>query len=77
MAGQDASLVNPINNWLTGLCSQPSCSNDTLAEVTDNVASGCQEELGQFGLGNATSAQLTSLVQMVYPTVRQIVCLEE
>lgn len=77
MSGTNSSLVSPINSWLTGLCAQPSCTNDTLSTVTTNLTAGCQAELGDFGFGNATAPQLVSLVQTMYPTIREVVCLED
>ncbi|KAJ3532675.1 hypothetical protein NM688_g7388 [Phlebia brevispora] len=77
MAGSNSSLISPINSWLTGLCAEAACSNDTLASLSASLTSGCQTELGSLGFGNVTAGQLTSLVQTVYPTVRQIACLED
>ena len=77
MANSNASLVGPVNTWLTGLCSQPACNNATLATVSADLVSGCSQELGLFGFGNVTSGQLTGLVQTVFPTIRQIACLQE
>ncbi len=73
----DASLVSPINSWLTGMCSQPACTNDTLASVVSTIMSGCQSDVSSLGLGNITASQLTSIVQSVYPTARQVMCLKE
>lgn len=77
MAGQNTSLVDPINSWLTGLCAQPACNNATLAVVSGDLSSGCSQELGLFGFGNVSGGQLTSLLQSVFPTVRQAVCLQK
>ncbi|KAI0769643.1 hypothetical protein BD413DRAFT_476957 [Trametes elegans] len=71
----NSSIVPTINTWLTGLCSRPACSNDTLASVVSSVNSGCSTELSSFGLNNVGTDQLTSLVQTAYPTVRQVACL--
>jgi len=69
--GSDQSVPDTINAWLTGLCSQGSCSNDVLAEVVNNVTSGCA---GDFS-GAANS--ITQMVQTAYPVVRNIMCLKD
>ncbi|KAI0645463.1 hypothetical protein C8Q79DRAFT_926694 [Trametes meyenii] len=74
-SGSNTSVVPTVNTWLTGLCSKPACSNSTLATVVQQVASGCQTDLGQLGLSNVDASELTSLVQQAYPTVRQVACL--
>jgi len=71
------SLVGPLNTWLTGLCSQPQCSNATLSALVMNITSGCSAELTAVGLGVSDPASLTSIVQQVYPAVRQAVCLKD
>ena len=77
MTGQNTSLVDTINGYVTGLCAQPVCSNDTLADVGDSLTSGCHQELGIFGFGNASSSQFTGLLQRVYTIILGMVCLEE
>ena len=59
------------------MCNQTACTNDTLATISSDLVSGCQSELQSFGLGNITSAQLTSFVQQFYPSVREMLCLQE
>ncbi|KAJ7072216.1 hypothetical protein C8F01DRAFT_1102971 [Mycena amicta] len=66
--GNNQSVPTTINSWLTGLCSSGFCSNDTLAEVVTN---------SHDNLGASVPATLTQLVQEVYPTVRNIVCLKD
>jgi len=73
--GNNQSVPTTINSWLTGLCSSGFCSNDTLAEVVTNITSGCSADLSN--LGASVPATLTQLVQEVYPTVRNIVCLKD
>lgn len=76
-AGSSTSLVGPINNWLTGLCAQPACTNDTLSTIVSNVTSNCPTELSSLGLGNATASEITSVVEQAYPTVRKVLCLAD
>ncbi|KAI0790646.1 hypothetical protein C8Q75DRAFT_96038 [Abortiporus biennis] len=73
----DASLVGPINNWLTGLCSQAACSNDTLSAIVTNITSGCSSDLQSAGVGTVNTQQLIPIVQQAYPTVRKIACLTD
>ncbi|KAI8993832.1 hypothetical protein BD414DRAFT_264899 [Trametes punicea] len=76
-SSSNSSIVPTINSWLTGLCSRPACTNDTLAAVVQNVTSGCPSELSSLGLSNVDSGELTTLVQAVYPTIREIACLAD
>ncbi|KAH9895000.1 hypothetical protein C8Q73DRAFT_692621 [Cubamyces lactineus] len=77
ISNSNTSIVPTINTWLTGLCSRPACSNDTISEVVHSVASGCSSDLSSLGLGDVNGDELTSLVQMIYPTVREVVCLSD
>ncbi|CDO74345.1 hypothetical protein BN946_scf184645.g1 [Trametes cinnabarina] len=74
-SSSNSSIVPTINSWLTGLCSRPACTNDTLASVVQSVTSGCSSELTSLGLSNVDAGELTTLVQMAYPTARQVACL--
>jgi len=69
------SVPDTINNWLSGLCSTGSCSNDTLAAIVANVTTGCASDIS--GVGAGVPATLTQVVQEVYPTVRSVVCLKD
>ncbi|KAA1472850.1 hypothetical protein DENSPDRAFT_881574 [Dentipellis sp. KUC8613] len=75
LAGSDSSLVNPINSWLSGACSQAACSNDTLATFATNITQGCASDLSSFGISDTSS--IVSAVQQFYPTVREIACLKD
>ncbi|CCM06262.1 uncharacterized protein FIBRA_08512 [Fibroporia radiculosa] len=76
VAGSNSSLISPLNSWLTGLCSQPECTNSTLASLVNSVSSGCSSDLQSLGI-TANASRLTQLVQEAYPTVRQVVCLAD
>ncbi|KAI0344724.1 hypothetical protein BDW22DRAFT_1354871 [Trametopsis cervina] len=76
-AGDNTSLVDPINTWLGGFCSQPQCSNDTLASVVNTVTTACSAELSSFGLTNVSPAQLSSLVQSLFPVAKGVACLQD
>lgn len=80
LGGNNASIVGPINNWLTNLCGSPACTNDTLSAIVTNATTGCATELSAFGFNAAESGakeQITAAVQIYYPTVRKVVCLKE
>lgn len=77
-AGSNSSLVGPIDNWLGGLCGQPACANDTLANLVTTIVNGCQTDLQSVGFGQVTNTQqVISIVQQAYPTVRQVACLKD
>jgi len=69
-----ASVVGPIETWLTGMCSKNACSNQTLAAFMTNFTQGCSSDFPSLNLNNQNT---TSIVQEFYPTVRQIWCLKE
>ena len=73
----NASVVSSVDSWAKGMCSRAACSNDTLANLVSNVTSGCSSDLSSLGLGSVDASELTSIVQMVYPTVRDVLCLAE
>jgi hypothetical protein len=56
------------------MCSKSACSNQTLATLVTNVTSGCSTDLSSLGLD---VQDVTTTVQQFYPTVRQILCLQE
>jgi len=71
-----ASIIDPVNSWLNNICGAVPCSNATLSSVVANVTSGCSSELSALGVSTSTDT-LTSTVQSVYPTVRNVVCLKD
>ncbi len=46
-AGGNSSVVDPLNGYLTSLCSSntPICSNSSLTSAANSVRRGCTEEL--------------------------------
>ena len=76
-AGSDASLVDPVNSWLGGFCKQPQCSNDTLSTVVNTITSSCQTDLDSLGVQNVSPAELTTLVQSMFPFAKEVACLQE
>ncbi|KAJ8522458.1 hypothetical protein ONZ45_g927 [Pleurotus djamor] len=76
--GGNASVVQPIDNWLGGMCSAAPCSNATLEATTRSVIQGCSTDLTSIGLGTDESSisSVVSQIQLYYPTVRKIACLK-
>ncbi|KAI0029660.1 hypothetical protein K488DRAFT_72805 [Vararia minispora EC-137] len=72
----NSSLITPLNSWLTGMCSQSQCSNQTLANIVSNITSGCSSDLSSLGFSSSSTSTVVSDVQQFYPTVREIVCLK-
>ncbi|KAL5484981.1 hypothetical protein ACEPAI_7623 [Sanghuangporus weigelae] len=72
----NSSLVQPINSWLSGACAQDPCSNQSLSDIVANITNGCGSDLSSLGL-SGDSANITSIVQQAYPTVRDVLCLKQ
>ncbi|KAJ2925141.1 hypothetical protein H1R20_g11964, partial [Candolleomyces eurysporus] len=69
------SIIPTVDNWLTGVCGAPACSNETIAQVVSNITAGCSTELSVTGADDTTA--ITTLVQQYYPTVRKVLCLKD
>jgi len=72
VVGAEKSITKTIDTWLSGVCSQGSCTDATLQSVVQNITSGCAQDLG-----SAPVDQIVSIVQKAYPTVRKMVCLKD
>ncbi|KAF9024844.1 hypothetical protein BDZ89DRAFT_954353, partial [Hymenopellis radicata] len=73
----NTSIIDPINTWVTNVCTRGACSNDTLAAIVTNITAGCSSELGTFGFDSSQTSTIISTVQEAYPTVRKVVCLKD
>ncbi|KAK0225970.1 hypothetical protein IW262DRAFT_1359021 [Armillaria fumosa] len=73
----NTSIVDPVNTWVSNVCSVGPCSNDTIAAVVGNLTSGCGTELATIGLNTSETDQNIVVAQEGYPTVRKILCLQE
>ncbi|KAG1816105.1 uncharacterized protein BJ212DRAFT_211950 [Suillus subaureus] len=71
-----SSIIPGVNTWLSGLCSQATCSNSTLQTIVTDIISGCSTELSSLGVTTNSTAIVTS-IQAAYPTVRQLMCLKD
>ncbi|KAF9565527.1 hypothetical protein CPC08DRAFT_747823 [Agrocybe pediades] len=76
-ADANTSIVAPINNWVTGICSSAPCSNDTIAAVVKSVTDGCSTDLSAFGFNSGLTGSITTLIQQYYPTARKVACLKD
>jgi hypothetical protein len=70
----NTSIVPAVDSWLTGLCALKPCTNQSLTNVVNTIATGCSAELAS---ANVTASQVTDIVLAAYPSVRQIVCLKD
>ncbi|KAI0062922.1 hypothetical protein BV25DRAFT_1838024 [Artomyces pyxidatus] len=77
LAGNNTSLVTPLNNWLTGLCSQTACTNSSLSAVVTNVTQGCSGDLASIGFNSDALPTVIADVQSFYPLVREVACLKD
>jgi len=76
--GSDAgSIPSTVNSWLTGICSTGSCTNDSISSVVTNVASACSSELSSLGISTSDVQSAIAIAQDVYPTVREVACLQD
>jgi hypothetical protein len=76
-ASPNASVISPVDNWLTGLCAQAPCTNSSLSAVVTNITSGCSTELSSFGVSISNPSQIINIVEEAYPTIRQAACLKD
>jgi len=77
LADNSKSLVDPINNWLGGLCSVQACSNETIKTIVKNVTQGCSSDLQPQGFNSSQVLDIISDVQWLYPLAQNIACLKE
>ncbi|RDB25207.1 hypothetical protein Hypma_007785 [Hypsizygus marmoreus] len=78
LSAQNASIIAPIDSWLTTICAAGPCSNATLSAIITNVTTGCPSELDVAGATSTEiAASIISTVQQYYPVVRKIVCLKD
>ncbi|KAF8893984.1 hypothetical protein BD779DRAFT_1467564 [Infundibulicybe gibba] len=77
LGNSSSSIIDPVNNWVNGVCSSAPCSNATLSSVATNITTGCALELSALGVSSANASSLGPAIQQFYPTVRKIVCLKD
>ncbi|PVG02394.1 hypothetical protein CPB86DRAFT_697437 [Serendipita vermifera] len=69
------SWVPAIDHWLTGLCSQPTCTNETVQAALQNITQGCSQELVSINLGVEDIANITAALQEYASHGRGVTCL--
>ncbi|KAL0575059.1 hypothetical protein V5O48_006904 [Marasmius crinis-equi] len=82
-----AAIPNIMDSWLGKLCTSGSCTNENIETITKNLTGGCASDLEALGFGiagkeidvSSTGLQgdIVSVVQKVYPVVREVACLKE
>ncbi|KAL1691518.1 hypothetical protein GGG16DRAFT_53270 [Schizophyllum commune] len=77
MVSGDASIVTPISDWVDRICPAPACSNETIESITANLTHGCSTELNTFGISSDASSAIAQIIQGVYPTLRELLCLSD
>jgi len=74
---RQTSIVDTMNNWVTGVCSTTACSNQTITAVIAEITSGCSEELAVvLSFSPYSVPQLTQYALEYYPTARKVACLK-
>jgi len=71
------SWVSPFNNYLTVLCSQPACTNDTISTAISGLKDGCSSDLAAKGWSADDIATDLGQASRYYPSVREVLCLRD
>ncbi|KZT43480.1 hypothetical protein SISSUDRAFT_1029672 [Sistotremastrum suecicum HHB10207 ss-3] len=71
------SLVDPLVTWASGLCAAAPCDNSTLSALTTNITTGCSSDLSRIDVSVDNVNEIITIVQEVYPTLRDILCLQD
>ncbi|KAL1741861.1 hypothetical protein HDZ31DRAFT_75894 [Schizophyllum fasciatum] len=77
VTSQEESIIGPISDWLSNVCGTAPCSNDTLSAITTNVTEGCSKELESYGISANDARDAIPLIQNLYPTFREALCLQD
>ncbi|GAA5822233.1 hypothetical protein JCM5353_001540 [Sporobolomyces roseus] len=72
VATASGSIVEPINSWLGGLCTQGNCSDSAIANATSVIDGGCSSDLSD---GNVIIETIRSAVSN-FNADKQAICLE-
>merc|ERR1712014_197687 len=68
--GASGSIITPIHNWISGVCSAAPCSNDTLSSATQTISSGCGADAQK---GSVAAVALMAIVSN-YNAAKNLVC---
>lgn len=76
-SSNSSSIIPGINPWLSGLCSQATCSNSALQTVVTDIISGCSTDLSSLRATTTNSTAIVASIRAAYPTVQQLMCLDD
>ncbi|GAA5925905.1 uncharacterized protein JCM15063_005157 [Sporobolomyces koalae] len=65
------SIVQPVNSWLSGLCTQGNCSSATIQNATSTIDTGCASDISS---GNAIVTAIRSTIEN-FNSDKEAVCL--
>ncbi|GAA98003.1 uncharacterized protein L969DRAFT_46909 [Mixia osmundae IAM 14324] len=68
-----ASIVTPLQGYLTTLCADPACSSATITAAASSIASGCSTDLAS----GSETAQLLYAVVNNFNSIRDVGCVKE
>lgn len=72
LTSSDNSIVPVLDNFMTELCYNQPCSNDTLTQAAQQISQGCASDLQA---SNITADTITMIFD-IYPTLREVLCLK-
>lgn len=68
----EGSVIPPVDQYLSTICSSEPCSNATLNSTASAVYQGCSTELEKYGISNQTLFDIINY----YPLAREVACLK-
>jgi hypothetical protein len=68
----NGSVLPPLDNYLSTICSSAPCTASVLNATAQAVLSGCSTDLSLAGITNDTIYQVMEL----YPLARELACLK-
>lgn len=66
------SIIPVLDQFMTSLCYQQPCSNESLAQAASAIKTGCQADLQSGNL----SPDVVDFAFNTYPTLRETLCLK-
>jgi hypothetical protein len=71
LTGND-SIIPTLDNFMTELCYNEPCSNDTLTQAAQQISQGCASDLQASNISSST----IEMIFNVYPILREVLCLK-
>lgn len=68
----NVSIVPLLDNFMSDLCYNSPCTNETLQSAASTVLAGCSSDLSGEGLSDSVVTTTFS----AYPLVREVLCLK-